>query len=150
MPVLGKCCYPPSSRVTFPLLHKEPSTHQLRDLNELTRLHRTSTYTYDTTAGAGTFAYVIDTGVNAAHVDFGGRASLGYNAVNTDPNDANGHGTHVSGTIAGATYGVSKSATIIAVKVFAGSGGTVSDVLEGFDCKYTRAAWNIWRQNWSR
>lgn len=78
---------------------------------------------------------MIDTGVNDAHVDFGGRASLGYNAVNTNSADSNGHGTHVAGTIASATYGVSKSASIIAVKVFEGNGGTLADVLEGFDCK---------------
>lgn len=76
---------------------------------------------------------MIDTGINAAHSDFGGRASLGYNVVGGSNADTEGHGTHVAGTIAGSTYGVAKRATVIAVKVFSGSSGTTSDVLAGFD-----------------
>lgn len=94
-----------------------------------------SSYIYDTSAGSGTYAYIVDTGINAAHTDFGGRASLGYSAVSGTTADTVGHGTHVAGTIAGTTYGISKAATIIAVKVFAGDSGTTADVLDGFDCK---------------
>lgn len=93
----------------------------------------TSSYIYDTSAGSGTYAYVIDTGINAAHTDFGGRASLGYNVVGGLDADTVGHGTHVAGTIAGTTYGVAKQATVIAVKVFQGNSGTTADVLAGFD-----------------
>ncbi|KAJ4420345.1 hypothetical protein N0V82_004444 [Gnomoniopsis sp. IMI 355080] len=92
-----------------------------------------SSYIYDSSAGSGTYAYVVDTGINAAHTDFGGRASLGYSAVSGTTADTVGHGTHVAGTIAGRTYGVAKSATVIAVKVFAGDSGTTADVLDGFD-----------------
>lgn len=50
-----------------------------------------STYTYDDSAGAGTTAYVIDTGVNIAHEEFEGRASHGGNFVLLEPNgDFNG------------------------------------------------------------
>lgn len=76
---------------------------------------------------------MIDTGINSAHTDFGGRASLGANIVGGTNSDTVGHGTHVAGTIAGSTYGVAKKATVIAVKVFASSEGTTSDVLAGFD-----------------
>jgi oryzin len=38
-----------------------------------------TTYIYDSSAGQGTYGYVVDTGINTAHVAFGGRASLGYN-----------------------------------------------------------------------
>lgn len=41
----------------------------------------TYTYKWDTTtAGLGVDVYVLDTGINTAHVDFGGRASFGYSA----------------------------------------------------------------------
>ncbi|CAN8097636.1 unnamed protein product [Discula destructiva] len=92
-----------------------------------------SSYIYDSSAGSGTYGYVLDTGINAAHRDFGGRASLGYSVFSGSTADTEGHGTHCAGTIAGTTYGVAKKATIIAVKVFAGDEGTVADVLDGFD-----------------
>ncbi|PGH11160.1 hypothetical protein AJ80_07262 [Polytolypa hystricis UAMH7299] len=90
-------------------------------------------YVYDDSAGAGTYGYVIDSGININHVEFEGRASLGYSAVTGDHIDDAGHGTHVAGTIGGKTYGVSKKANLISVKVFRGASGFVSDVLEGFD-----------------
>ena len=46
--------------------------------------------------------------------------------------DMNGHGTHVSGIVAGKSYGVAKSANIIAVKVLGQDGsGTTADIIEG-------------------
>lgn len=91
-----------------------------------------SGYIYDASAGSGTFGYVVDTGVNTAHVEFEGRASFGYNAVGGSNSDTVGHGTHVAGTIASKTYGVSKKASIIAVKVFASEQGSTSTILDGY------------------
>ena len=92
-------------------------------------------YSY-TASGAAVAAYVIDTGVLASHTDFGGRVAPGWTAVadGRGTTDCNGHGTHVSGTIAGARYGVAKAATIIPVRVLdcAGSGYN-SDVVAGLD-----------------
>lgn len=77
---------------------------------------------YDTSAGSGTFGYVVDSGINLAHVAFGGRASNGFNAVSgVTHDDRLGHGTHVAGTIGSSTYGVAKAANLISVKVFEGN-----------------------------
>ncbi|MBV6521567.1 MAG: Extracellular serine proteinase [Gemmatimonadaceae bacterium] len=71
------------------------------------------------TEGGNATAYVIDTGIRFTHSEFGGRASSGYDFVNNDANaiDDHGHGTHVSGTIGGAKYGVAKKVKLVALKV---------------------------------
>ena len=81
-------------------------------------------YSYDTT-GAGVTAYVIDSGIRRSHSEFGGRASLGRDFVGTNGGeDCNGHGTHVAGTIGGATYGVAKEVSLVSVRVFDCTGGS--------------------------
>ncbi|MFJ9338973.1 S8 family peptidase [Streptomyces sp. NPDC101733] len=100
------------------------------------RLPLNDDYAYPDPAGEGITAYVVDTGINIEHEDFGGRASYGYNAVDDGmtPDDANGHGTHVAGTIAGATHGVAKKAKVVAVRVLDYSGtGTTEQVVAGID-----------------
>jgi subtilisin family serine protease len=92
-------------------------------------------YTYTTTASNVT-AYIIDTGIRATHTQFGGRASVGYDAVGDgqNGNDCNGHGTHVAGTVGGSTYGVAKGVHLVAVRVLNCSGsGTNSGVIAGID-----------------
>ncbi|MEV6307058.1 S8 family peptidase [Streptomyces sp. NPDC051840] len=93
-------------------------------------------YTYPDSAGGGVTAYVIDTGVRVTHKDFEGRATSGFDAVDNDEdaNDGNGHGTHVAGTIAGASHGVAKKAKIVAVRVLDDEGsGTTEQVVAGID-----------------
>ncbi|KAI7238190.1 hypothetical protein KC330_g2725 [Hortaea werneckii] len=101
-----------------------------------TRANATGTvYNYDSTAGAGSFAYVVDTGINTQHRDFQGRAILGASFPSAHANsDGNGHGTHVAGTNGSDTYGVAKKSTLIAVKVLSDSGsGYLSDVIAGIE-----------------
>ena len=90
-------------------------------------------FTY-TSTGAGVTAYVIDTGIRVTHGQFGGRAAGGFTAVSdgNGTNDCHGHGTHVAGTIGGATYGVAKGVSLVAVRVLDCSGsGTTSGVISG-------------------
>ncbi|MEV6953195.1 S8 family serine peptidase [Streptomyces sp. NPDC051183] len=91
-------------------------------------------YTY-ATAAQGVTAYVVDTGINTLHQEFGGRARHGVNTVFMEPAaDCNGHGTHVAGTIGGATYGVAKGVSLVAVKVADCRGnGTLSAMVGGID-----------------
>jgi subtilisin family serine protease len=91
-------------------------------------------YTYANT-GSGVTAYIIDTGIRFTHSEFGGRAASGYDAVDGgSADDCNGHGTHVAGTVGGATYGVAKGVSLVAVRVLNCSGsGTTSGVIAGVD-----------------
>lgn len=98
-----------------------------------------SSYIYSAD-GSGVDAYIIDTGILTTHTQFGGRAVGGYSAIGATTNwtDQNGHGTHVSGTVGGATYGVAKNVNLIAVRVLdaAGSGST-SGVIAGINWAIT-------------
>jgi len=92
-------------------------------------------YNYNAT-GSGVKAYIIDTGIRATHTQFAGRVISGFTAINDGlgTNDGNGHGTHVSGTVGGSTYGVAKNVTLVAVRVLDSSGsGTNSGVISGVD-----------------
>ena len=99
------------------------------------KLPLSGTFTY-TNTGAGVTAYVIDTGIRVSHSEFGGRARSGWDFVDDDAvaNDCNGHGTHVAGTIGGATYGVAKGVELVAVRVLdCGGSGLWSEIIAGID-----------------
>ena len=67
--------------------------------------------------GTGVRVYVLDTGIRTTHSNFGGRAYWGKDCTGQGQSDGNGHGTHVAGTVAGATWGVAKNVRLYAVKV---------------------------------
>ena len=93
----------------------------------------TSTYDYSRT-GEGVHAYVIDSGIQAHHPDFGDRAHNGFDALGDDGSDCHGHGTHVAGTIGGHTYGVAKRVTLVGIRVLGCNGsGTTAGVIAGVD-----------------
>ena len=90
-------------------------------------------------------AAVIDTGVDAGHLDLDeGKVIAFKDFVNgqTTPYDDNGHGTHVAATIAGdgdaradrAHEGVAPNAAIVGLKVLdASGGGTMASVTAAID-----------------
>ncbi|WP_260618442.1 S8 family peptidase [Streptomyces sp. WAC07149] len=95
-------------------------------------------YTYSGNKGRGVTVYVVDTGINTLHQEFGGRARNGYNGYNGlfqgGAQDCNGHGTHVAATVGGATYGVAKGVSLVGVKVADCRGdGSLSVILRGLD-----------------
>jgi subtilisin len=84
---------------------------------------------------------VIDTGADFTHPDLHHCLSYGVNLINRHlmPNDDNGHGTHIAGTIAAyngprGIVGVAPKAIIHPVKAFDHQGSAfVSDIIGGID-----------------
>lgn len=112
------------------------------------------TYSYPANAGVGAHVYVVDTGLRSTHVEFAGRIGAGRNfapnssggllcsllgincpvADPTNTSDCNGHGTHVSGTAMGTSYGIAKKALIHPVRVFGCANSTsTSTIIAGVD-----------------
>jgi subtilisin family serine protease len=84
--------------------------------------------------GAGVTIYVLDTGVDTTHPQFGGRASEAANTVDDVAGDCDGHGTVVAGIAASRDHGVAKEAQVRSVKVLDCTGaGTLSSLLAGID-----------------
>lgn len=75
-------------------------------------------YVYDSTAGAGTCIYVLDSGIYTSHSDFGGRATTVQNYVTSEASgDLSGHGTAVAAAAIGTLYGAAKSSNAYSLKV---------------------------------
>lgn len=106
--------------------------------------------------GAGIKVAVMDTGIDYDHPDLGGcfgpgcRVAFGYDFVgdafnadpssasynpvpapDNDPDDCNGHGTHVAGIVgaSGAVTGVAPEVTFGAYRVFGCTGSTTADIM---------------------
>ncbi|KAF2149664.1 alkaline serine protease Alp1 [Myriangium duriaei CBS 260.36] len=89
-------------------------------------------FVYDSHAGGGTYAYIVDTGINIKHQDFEGRATRGHTVFKgSTPNDRVGHGTHFAAIVGGKRYGVAKKCNLIAVKVFSGVYTCSSNIMAG-------------------
>ena len=105
------------------------------DRSDQASLPLDGTYT-DGNEGAGVHLYVVDTGVLLGHSEFTGRLGNGFDAVTSggSADDCNGHGTHVAGTAAGASYGIADKAVVHPVRVLGCDGsGTTSGVIAGVD-----------------
>ena len=87
-------------------------------------------------------AWIIDSGIDLDHEDLNVDASRGFNAFTSGrdsgaPDDKNGHGTHVAGTVGAlnnsvGVIGVAAGATVVPVKVLDSRGsGSYSGVIAG-------------------
>ena len=91
--------------------------------------------------GTGKTAWIIDTGIDLTHPDLTVDASKGRSFVPKvdSPDDDNGHGTHVAGTVAAldnsfGVVGVAAGATVVPVKVLNRQGsGAYSWIIAGVD-----------------
>ena len=99
------------------------------------------TYIYNYT-GSNVHVYVLDTGIQTTHVDFGGRASNDVDCVtytpctyspNTTDTNAPGHGTAVASIIGGSTYGVAKGVHLHGVKTQLLSEVNASDLVKALN-----------------
>ena len=95
-----------------------------------------------TTTGAGATVAVVDTGAYFAHPDLQGRLIAGRDFVqgDDDPQDGEGHGTHVAGIVAANTdngigvESVAPGAKVLVVRVLGDDGsGSTDDVIAGID-----------------
>jgi serine protease len=97
--------------------------------------------TWNVVRGAGINVAVVDTGIDYNHPDLRDRYAGGFNTITktNDPLDDEGHGSHVSGTIAASdnsvgVVGVAPQARIWAVKVLNSSGeGTTINIAAGIN-----------------
>ncbi len=86
--------------------------------------------------GDGVHAYIVDSGINLSLPQFAGRVgrSAYVPSAGGSPDDCNGHGTHVAGTVGSSSYGVATGTILHSVRVLncAGS-GTIADVISGLN-----------------
>jgi subtilisin len=91
------------------------------------------------TAGAGVDVAVVDTGIDLDHPDLAANVGSGTYFTGSSPNDDNGHGSHVAGTIGAVdntigVVGVAPGATLHSVKVLDRRGsGWWTDVAAGIE-----------------
>lgn len=93
--------------------------------------------------GIGKTAWIIDSGIDLTHPDLNVDVSRSESFLSgrdaDNPNDGNGHGTHVAGTVAAknnsiGVLGVASGATVVAVRVLNSQGsGSYSGVIAGVE-----------------
>ncbi|MFC0600928.1 S8 family peptidase [Streptomyces palmae] len=81
--------------------------------------------------GAKVRSYIIDSGIELNHPEFGGRAETGVSFVQDGrgAQDCAGHGTHVAGVVGGRTVGVARQTHLVSVRVFDCAGAASNSAL---------------------
>ena len=103
------------------------------DRSDQRYLSLSKSYSYGNT-GAGVYVYILDTGIQAGHPEFEGRARSVYDAFGGNGADCHGHGTHVAGTIGAKTYGVAKKVYLRSLRVLnCNNYGQYSAIIAGLD-----------------
>lgn len=120
------------------------------DRLDQSKLPLDNSYTFDLT-GEGVDVYIIDSGIDATHPEFTGRARTVFvaSSLKGETNDCSGilfmhvfdesliyegHGTHVAGVIGGLNVGVAKKASLISLRVSGCNGETQnSDIIQAID-----------------
>jgi len=91
-------------------------------------------------AGSDAIVAIIDTGIDLDHPDLNVSTRCGFTAYSGTPDDGNGHGTHVAGTVGAkagngiGVRGVAPGTELCPVKVLDNSGsGAWSSIIAGID-----------------
>ena len=147
-----------ADRIAAAFLPNDPSVGLLWGLDDVRNVDIDAPEAWSVTTGnPATVVAVLDTGIDLAHSDLAGRVwtnpgEVAANRVDDDGNgyvddvhgwnfasgtndvrDDNGHGSHVSGTIAAAgrdgsgVVGIARDATILPLKILSANGGGVVD-----------------------
>ncbi|EWC45661.1 hypothetical protein DRE_05222 [Drechslerella stenobrocha 248] len=91
-------------------------------------------YVADANGGAGVDVYMVDSGINVNHVEFGGRARMIFSAFGQNFQDDHFHGTHTAGTVGSARFGVAKNVNLLGIKVLDSSNrGSGAGILAGME-----------------
>lgn len=109
----------------------------------IARIHANDTW--GSTTGAFVKVGIIDTGISLSHPDLAANVKGGVNTISPtrSPEDDNGHGSHVAGTIAAVNnsigvVGGAPSVHLYAIKSLNRNGsGYLSDIIEGLDWAIT-------------
>ncbi|ORZ34376.1 peptidase S8/S53 domain-containing protein [Catenaria anguillulae PL171] len=110
------------NEVTWKLLATQANPPPGLDRLDTPRGALDRSFTFPDNAGEGVDVYVIDSGIDVNHADFGGRAQFLADFSGEGQSDLNGHGTHCASTAAGTRFGIAKQANVFAAKVFDASG----------------------------